>query len=72
MPELGGAAALYFAPESVDSIAVCLLRAAGMSAFERQTRIEEGVARARFFTWERCVTQTLDILRGLAERGGAG
>jgi glycosyltransferase involved in cell wall biosynthesis len=72
MPELGGAAALYFVPESVDSIAACLLRAAGMLAVERQTRIEEGVARARFFTWERCVTQTLDILRGLAKRGGAG
>ena len=72
MPELGGAAALYFEPESVDSIAACLLRAAGMSAVERQTHIEEGVARARFFTWDRCVTQTIDVLRELAAKGGAG
>jgi glycosyltransferase involved in cell wall biosynthesis len=72
MPELGGDAALYFAPEDVASIAACLLRAAGMTAAEREARIEEGVARARVFTWERCVTQTLDILCELAERGGAG
>jgi glycosyltransferase involved in cell wall biosynthesis len=72
MPELGGAAALYFMPEEVDSIAACLVRATGLTTAERQTRIEEGVARARIFTWERCVTQTLDILCELAERGGAG
>lgn len=72
MPELGGAAALYFAPDVVDSIAVCLRRAAEMPTAERQTRIDAGVTRARFFTWERCVTQTLDILCTLAARGGAG
>jgi glycosyltransferase involved in cell wall biosynthesis len=69
MPELGGVAALYFIPESVESIAACLMRAAGLTAAERQARIEDGVTRARFFTWERCVTQTLDILCELAMRG---
>lgn len=68
MPELSGDAALYFAPEDVESIAVCLLRAAALTAAERQARIAAGVARARFFTWERCVTQTIDVLRDLAAR----
>ena len=70
MPELGGAAALYFAPEAVESIGACLLRVAAMSAAERRSRIATGVERARFFTWERCVTQTIAVLRDLAARGG--
>ena len=69
MPELGGEAALYFVPESVESMAACLVRATAMTAEERHSRIEIGVARARFFTWERCVTQTIDVLRDLAAKG---
>jgi glycosyltransferase involved in cell wall biosynthesis len=71
MPELGGEVALYFVPEAVDSIAACLLRVAAMTTEERRSRIESGVERARFFTWERCVTQTIDVLRCLAAPGGA-
>ena len=70
MPELGGDAALYFVPEDVTSIALCLLRTAQLTAAERQERINAGVARARFFTWERCVTQTINVLRDLATPGG--
>ncbi|MBE2240511.1 MAG: glycosyltransferase family 4 protein [Caldilineaceae bacterium] len=71
MPELGGEVALYFAPEAVESIAACLVRTAAMTAAERLSRIDAGAARARFFTWERCVTQTIDVLRSLAAPGGA-
>ena len=71
MPELGGESALYFVPESVESIAACLIRSAAMTTEERCSRIESGVERARFFAWERCVTQTIDVLRDLAAKGDA-
>lgn len=71
MPELGGAAALYFVPESVESIAACLMRAVGLTVAERQERIKDGVTRARIFTWERCVAQTINVLRDLAANGSA-
>ncbi|NJN82613.1 MAG: glycosyltransferase family 4 protein [Caldilineaceae bacterium] len=66
MPELGGEAALYFEPEVVDSIAATLIQAASLDEDERHARIRAGIERARFFTWERCVIRTMDILRELA------
>jgi glycosyltransferase involved in cell wall biosynthesis len=71
MPELGGTAALYFDPQSVESIAACLRQAVALTPLERQPRIEQGVERARFYSWERCILRTLAVLRHLAEPGAS-
>jgi glycosyltransferase involved in cell wall biosynthesis len=65
MPEVGGDVALYFEPHDAESMANCLMRVACLSSEERRERIEQGVARARTFTWERCQQQTVDVLQRL-------
>ena len=66
MPEIGGDVALYFDPLSVESIAECLQQIADLPSEEHARRIEQGIARARTFTWQRCQRQTMDVLRSLA------
>lgn len=68
MPEIGGSAALYFDPYDIDSIAAKLQAAVELSAAERQQRLDEGQARARTFTWERCQQQTVAAIRELLPR----
>ncbi len=68
MPEIGGSAALYFDPYDIDSIATGLRAAVELSAAERQQRFDEGQARARTFTWERCQQQTIEAIRELLSR----
>jgi glycosyltransferase involved in cell wall biosynthesis len=65
MPEVGGDVAFYFDPRSAESIADSLHRIVGLSAEQRTQRIEQGVARAHTFTWERCQEQTLAVFREL-------
>ena len=66
MPEVGGDVALYFDPRDPDSITECLRQIAHLSTEKRATRIEQGIARARTFTWARCQCQTLQALKRLA------
>ncbi|MEW5957807.1 MAG: glycosyltransferase family 1 protein [Chloroflexota bacterium] len=63
MPEVGGKAAFYFDPYQVDSIAKCLWQIAELPAEERQSRVDQGIAWARTFTWGRCRQQTVDVIR---------
>lgn len=66
LPEVGGDVAFYFDPYQTDAIADCLLQITSLSTPERAARIEQGIARARTFTWERCQQQTVDVLQALA------
>jgi glycosyltransferase involved in cell wall biosynthesis len=65
IPEVAGAVALYFEPRSIDSIAEALQRIAVMTKVERQTRIIQGIAHARQFSWARCQQQTVELISGL-------
>lgn len=63
LPEVGGDAAAYFDPASVESLA------AGISGIirnepRRNQMRESGLRRARLFTWQRAAAQTLAVLHG--------
>ncbi len=66
MPELGGDVAFYFEPTSVESIAVCLRRVAALGEAERIMFCHRGIERARLFSWDRCVTDTLSVLQNVS------
>jgi glycosyltransferase involved in cell wall biosynthesis len=68
MPEIGGSSALYFDPYDIDSIAAGLRAAVELSTAERQQRLDDGRARARTFTWERCRQQTVAAIQELLPR----
>lgn len=65
MPEVGGDVALYFDPLDIDSMAHVMFQVAELSAEARMSRIIEGVARAREFTWARCQEQTVQAIKSL-------
>lgn len=58
MPEVGGDAALYFDPYSVDEIAATIERLLG-DAELRADLATRGLARAREFSWERAAAATV-------------
>jgi glycosyltransferase involved in cell wall biosynthesis len=66
LPEISGNALAYFDPLSVEDIAACLqkvLRDSDLRQFVRQ----QGINRAREFTWERCARQTLAVLMKIGQ-----
>ena len=60
LPEICGDAAEYFDPESPEDIAAAVLRAL------RGERVEQGLARARLFTWDDCARRHEDVYRELS------
>ena len=61
LPEISGHALAYFDPLSVDDIASCMHTALVDSDLNRRLR-QDGIARAREFSWERCARETLEVL----------
>jgi glycosyltransferase involved in cell wall biosynthesis len=61
LPEISGKVLVYFDPLSVENIAACLQTALRDSDLRLRLR-QNGMDRAREFTWERCARQTLDVL----------
>jgi glycosyltransferase involved in cell wall biosynthesis len=59
--EIAGGAAVLVEPESIDSIADGIRRVLTRPALRRKL-IERGLRHSRAFTWERCASQTLDLL----------
>ena len=57
---------LYFDPQNIESMVAGLRRVVELSAEERAQRAARGIARARTFTWERCVRQTVELLERLS------
>lgn len=66
MPEAGGEAALYAAPEDVDTVAAHLLRLCTDEAF-RQERIEKGRIQRMRFAPERVTQDMLAVYRNLLD-----
>jgi glycosyltransferase involved in cell wall biosynthesis len=68
LPEISGNALAYFDPLSVEDMAACMqkvLRDSGLHIGLQQ----QGIARAREFTWERCAQQTLEVLMNAGQAG---
>jgi glycosyltransferase involved in cell wall biosynthesis len=61
LPEISGDALAYFDPLSVADIAACMQTVLRDSGLSRRLR-QNGIDRARQFTWKRCARQTLDVL----------
>jgi alpha-1,3-rhamnosyl/mannosyltransferase len=62
LPEVMGDAAVYVDPGAPENIAAGLTRVLEDSSLQRRLAAA-GPRRAAFFTWERCVAQTLDAYR---------
>jgi glycosyltransferase involved in cell wall biosynthesis len=65
IPEISGGAALLFDPYKPDDLAEKIQLMVSNPAL-RQEYIEKGFVRARGFTWERCATETLQVLQEVA------
>ncbi len=61
IPEVGGEAGLYFDPTNPKAIRDTLARLCANPPL-RNDLAQKGVARSKFFSWERCVQETLDWL----------
>jgi glycosyltransferase involved in cell wall biosynthesis len=61
IPEIAGDAGELFDPHDSEEIADALVRIVSDAAL-RQERIDKGLARAKEFTWDRCASQTLNLL----------
>lgn len=66
LPELGGTAAIYVDPTSIDAIADGMLKLIQLSPAERQDRIQRGIAQTQQFTWTQTARQTLAVLESAA------
>lgn len=65
IPEAGGNVAFYFDPKSIDSIADTLLKIAGLSNDARLIKVDQGILRAREFSWQRCQQKTIEAISQL-------
>ena len=61
IPEVTGGAALLFDPHNPEEIGEAIVKTATDSDF-RQSLIAKGLARAKDFTWDRCASETLQVL----------
>jgi glycosyltransferase involved in cell wall biosynthesis len=68
MPELAGDAAVWFDPESAESIAAAVSRLTGDPA-ERARLARSGWERSAMFRWDDCSKRTFDLLADLAREG---
>jgi glycosyltransferase involved in cell wall biosynthesis len=64
LPEVGGDAALYFDPQSVDDMAEAMEKLITDSEL-REDMVRRGLERARQFSWEDCARTTLAALKRL-------
>jgi glycosyltransferase involved in cell wall biosynthesis len=64
IPEVVGDAGEYFDPGDVESIRVAIERVV-MSDSHREQLIAKGRARLKWFSWDRCAAETLDVYRKL-------
>ena len=69
LPEISGNALVYFDPLSVEEMELCMqsvLLDSGLNQWLRQN----GIARARQFSWERCAQETLRVLMRVGKAVG--
>jgi glycosyltransferase involved in cell wall biosynthesis len=68
MPEVGGDAALYFDPKSVQNMSDTIRLASYLSHSERQIRIQAGYDRARGYSWTSCAAATMGAMESVLAR----
>lgn len=68
LPEISGNTLAYFDPLSCEAMAVCMQTVLRSSELRLQLS-QNGIARAREFTWERCARHTLDVLINAGKAG---
>ena len=68
LPEISGNTLAYFDPLSCEAMAVCMQTVLRSSEL-RLHLSQNGIARAREFTWERCARHTLDVLINAGKAG---
>jgi glycosyltransferase involved in cell wall biosynthesis len=61
IPEVSGDAAMLFDPYNPEEMGEAILKTVSDSDF-RRFLIEKGLARAKEFTWDRCASETLNVL----------
>jgi glycosyltransferase involved in cell wall biosynthesis len=69
LPEISGDALAYFDPLSIEEMAACMLAVLRDSELSLRLR-QNGIDRARKFTWEQCSRQTLDVLIKVGQARG--
>jgi len=67
LPEIGGAAVLYFDPSNAEAMAAAMERILRDDNLRAELR-REGRERARLFDWARTAEATLDLYRGIVGR----
>ena len=70
LPEVGGDAVTWLAPDDVDAWAAALRRML-VTADVRKIAIARGPAQAARFSWDACTMATLDVLRSVVRDGRA-
>lgn len=68
LPEVGGDAAIYVNPESVESIAEGVTKALVLGEKERNDLINKGREQVKKFSWEKCARETLKVLEEVANK----
>jgi len=61
LPEVGGSAAVYFNPESVEEIGGALIKASTWTTEERNRLVQKGRERASLFSWDKSVDSLLAV-----------
>ncbi len=67
LPEVAGAAGIYFDPTQVETIVVALTHAIELSPQQRQTQIALGQKQASQFSWETMAQQTYQVYQQLLQ-----
>jgi len=71
IPEISDGAAILFDPYNPAEIGEAILKTLEDGDF-RQSLIQKGLARAKEFTWDRCATNTLQVLKEVVEDNSVG
>jgi glycosyltransferase involved in cell wall biosynthesis len=69
LPEISGNALAYFDPLSIEDMATCMQAALLDSNLNQRLR-QNGIERAREFSWERCAQETLQVLMRAGKAAG--
>jgi glycosyltransferase involved in cell wall biosynthesis len=69
LPEISGDKLAYFDPLSVEDMAACM-QAVLLDSHLSQRLRQNGIERAREFSWERCAQETLQVLMRVGKAGG--
>lgn len=66
IPEISNGAAILFDPHNPEEMGEAILKTLEDADF-RRSLIQKGLARAKDFTWDRCATNTLQVLKDVVE-----